>query len=303
MGERKRGLGRGLSALLPGSERGLQHVRTVDIAPNPQQPRQSFDPAALAELVESIREHGVLQPLIVAPIQPAPDSGPRYRLVVGERRLRAARLAGLERVPALVREADSRDSLEIALVENLQRQDLNPVEEALAYQELISAFSLTQEEVGRRAGRSRPAVANSLRLLKLPPEVLEMVRSGSLSEGHARALLALADAARMPLLAQEVVNRRLSVRETEALVARRWPAASEVEAPRRPPPDQLARSLEEGLRGRLGTKVSVHRGRRGGKLVIHFYSDEELDSIYRTILGDDRAWPVPLGNRWEAPPR
>jgi len=289
MGERKRGLGRGLSALLPGSERGLQHVRTVDIAPNPQQPRQSFDPAALAELVESIREHGVLQPLIVAPIQPAPDSGPRYRLVVGERRLRAARLAGLERVPALVREADSRDSLEIALVENLQRQDLNPVEEALAYQELISAFSLTQEEVGRRAGRSRPAVANSLRLLKLPPEVLEMVRSGSLSEGHARALLALADAARMPLLAQEVVNRRLSVRETEALVARRRPAASEVEAPRRPPPDQLARSLEEGLRGRLGTKVSVHRGRRGGKLVIHFYSDEELDSIYRTILGDDRA--------------
>lgn len=289
MTERKWGLGRGLAALLPNADRGLQQLPISDIAPNPQQPRRSIGEERLAELAESIREHGVIQPIVVSPLVPPLSTGQHYRLVVGERRLRAAALAGLDSVPALVRDVNSRDSLEIALVENLQRQDLNPIEEAQAYQELMASFSLTQEEVAQRVGKSRSAIANSLRLLKLPSHILDMVRDGLLSEGHARALLALPDEALITRLAQEVVARGLSVRQTEAMAGKlllETEQRSEQQQLPRKTADPLTAAIEEQLRTRLGTKVNLQRGKRGGRLVIHFYSDEELDAIYRAILGN-----------------
>ena len=284
--DRKRALGRGLSALLPEAEQGSRQVPIGEIALNPQQPRQQVDEATLSELVESIRAHGVLQPLIVAPMSPH-EGGKRFLLVAGERRLRAARLAGLESVPALVRDLDARTRLEVALIENLQREDLNPVEAAQAYQQLLSEFGLTQEEVAQRVAKSRSAVANSLRLLKLPPEVLGLLRQGSLSEGHARALLPLPTLAATKRAAQHVVDAGLSVRQTEAMVAQMLAAAEPQAEVRAAPADARTASLEEALRGRLGTKVTLQRGRRGGKVIIHFYSEEELDTICQAIVGEE----------------
>jgi len=285
MVDRKRGLGRGLSALLPGTEPGLQLVPLSEIATNPMQPRQRFAEDSLQELADSIREHGVLQPLLVTPLVPSRPTGEHYQLVVGERRLRAARMAGLEKVPVLVRGLSSRESLEVALVENLQRQDLNPVEEAQAFQELMLAFGLTQEEVAGRVGRSRSAVANSLRLLKLPEPVLTMLQDGRLSEGQARPLLALASDDAIIRTAQQVVDGDLTARQCERLVRELLAPAFHHRPPQAPKPQPT--QLEEQLRRRLGTKVNLVRTRRGGKLVIHFYSDEELDSIVRSIVGSD----------------
>ncbi|MHB0876923.1 MAG: ParB/RepB/Spo0J family partition protein [Anaerolineae bacterium] len=286
MVERKKALGRGLSALLPEAEPALQQVSVSEIAFNPHQPRQRIDETALAELVDSVREHGVLQPLILCPV-PA-ESGKRYVVVAGERRLRAAQLAGLAYVPALVRDLDAKARLEVALIENLQREDLNAVEASQAYQQLLTEFGLTQEEVAHRVGKSRSAVANSLRLLKLPTEVLSLLRSGQLTEGHARALLALPTPTAIRHTAQEVLDRGLSVRQTEALVSHRLDeaGAGRKESKRTPARDPHSAALEEAMRGRLGTKVVLQRGRRGGKVVIHYYSDEELDTIYRAIVGE-----------------
>jgi len=289
MAERKRALGRGLSALLPEVGPELQQVPVTEIAPNPMQPRQRIDETALSELVASIREHGVLQPLILAPSGPNAEPGIRYHVVAGERRLRAAQLAGLSTVPALVRDLDARSRLEVALIENLQREDLNPVEAAQAYQQLLTEFGLTQDEVAKRVGKSRPAIANALRLLKLPADLLSLVRSGQLSEGHARALLALPTPTAMRQAAQEVISRALSVRQTEALVAARTAKTGEEGRPakRALASDPHLATLEAGLRSRLGTKVVLQRSRRGGRVVIHYYSDEELDAIYRAIVGDE----------------
>jgi ParB family transcriptional regulator, chromosome partitioning protein len=294
----KSGLGRGLDALIPGDEEKAAGVQQVDvnlIVPNPRQPRQSMDQQALQELADSIKEHGVIQPLIVSEVEPGSEQaagGADYQLIAGERRLTAARLAGLKTVPVIVREATAQQVLEIALVENVQRADLNPLEEATAFQALVSEFGLSQQEVADRVGKSRVAVANILRLLRLPNRVKALLVDGVLSEGHARALLALDDDDAMSRAAEQVVTRELTVRQTEELVRRLQAVADTAQAVSDEPnaaedPDiSHTRRLEEAFRGALGTKVSLTRGRRGGKLVIHFYSDEELSSIYEHIVGE-----------------
>ncbi len=302
MSAQPRGLGRGLGALIPTAADaasvagdapaaqaapGILMVPVDDIVPNPLQPRAAIAADSLAELADSIRQHGVIQPLILTRSQPA---GPApYQLIAGERRWRAARLAGMAAVPAVVREASSQEQLELALVENLQRSDLNALEEAAAYHSLVSDFGLTQEAVAARVGRSRVAVANILRLLRLTGPVKELLLSGALTEGHARALLGLPDADLLVQAAQQVVARDLTVRQTEELV-RRLSASLEpatVEPDEEAPADPATRRLEEAFRGALGTKVTLQRGRHGGKLVIHFYSDEELQTIYEHIVGNE----------------
>lgn len=278
----KRGLGRGLGALIPTSAAEAETLDVDLIVSNPHQPRSAVDPESLASLAESIREHGVIQPLLVTRVQPEGGGPAVYQLIAGERRLQAARLAGLARVPVVVKEASSSDVLELALVENLQRADLNPLEEAQAFRRLVDQFGLTQETIAARVGRSRTAVANALRLLTLSDELKASLARGEISEGHARALLGLPSEAQRRQAWQRVVERGLSVRETEALV-RQWPATARRKAPRRRPDPEVA-DLEERLRAALGTRVSLRRGRRGGRLTIHFYSDEELEALLGRLL-------------------
>ncbi len=279
----KTGLGRGLGALIPGGG-GVDEVDIDLIAPNPEQPRQRFDEAALEELAASIREHGLLQPLVVTRL--VADSGAvSYRLIAGERRLLAARRAGLARVPVVVRETTPRGLLELALVENLQRADLGPLEEAQAYRRLAEEFGLSQAEIAARVGKSRVAVANALRLLSLPEPIKEGLSSGQISEGHARALLGLPDAAARLRAYAEVTARALSVRQTEELVRRLRAAPPPTRAPRRPDPDLSA--IEERLRAALGTQVRLERSRKGGRIVIQFYGDEDLTALVTRLLGDE----------------
>lgn len=284
---RKGGLGRGLEVLIPGeATAGSQEIEVGAIDPNPLQPRSTIDSATLTELVESIRQHGLLQPLLVTR-RATGERGAPYILVAGERRWRAAQLAGLLTVPVIVREAAPQSLLELALVENLQRQDLNPLEEAEAYRHLAERFGLTQEQIAQRVGRSRVAVSNLIRLLALPLSIKEALAAGTLSEGHARALLALTDDAQRLAAFQLAKDRGLTVRQTEDMV-RRWgrepqPTLPPSSAPARPDPDQ--RQVEDLLRTALGTRVELRRGPAGhGRLVIHFYSDEELDALYRLLI-------------------
>jgi ParB family chromosome partitioning protein len=277
----RRALGRGLDALIPAAETraGAADIPVARISPNPHQPRQSIDEESLAELVASIREHGVIQPLIVTQV------GDEYQLIAGERRWRAAQLAGLVTLPALVKETTPQQMLELALVENLQRADLNPLEEAGAYRELIDEFGLTQEQVAGRVGKSRTAVANTLRLLRLPEEVKQALAAGRISEGHARALLALPSG---PLQRQAlgiILQRGLNVRQTEELVRRMQAEAPEAGATTRPLSPQ-DRDAVDKFQARLGTKVNLVRSKQGGRLVIHFYSEEELQAIYEAIVGE-----------------
>jgi ParB family chromosome partitioning protein len=283
---RKSGLGKGLDALIPAGEEfpapggGVLQVSTGDIQPNPRQPRMDIDVEGLKELADSIKEHGVLQPLIVA----KPKAGSGYLLIAGERRLEAARLAGLSRVPVIVRQADERQGLEWALIENLQRTDLNPLEAAAGYRQLAEDFGLSHEEIANRLGKSRTAVTNTLRLLKLPPAVRQALAEGVIREGHARALLALPSQQAQSAALQTVVKRELNVRQTEELVRRLSGERRPSRPPPARPPEEIA--LEEQLSGSLGTRVTVKRGRRGGSLVIRFYSDEELNAIVDRLLGD-----------------
>ncbi|MBC7224029.1 MAG: ParB/RepB/Spo0J family partition protein [Anaerolineae bacterium] len=289
MAAKKRGLGRGLDALIPqatGPEvPGVMEVPVDRVFPNPYQPRQAHDAEALRELAESIREHGVLQPLIVTEVRPDdPLDPPRYQLVTGERRWRAAQLAGLQTVPVLVKETTPQQMLELALVENIQRADLSPLEEAQAYAQLMEEFGLTQEQVAARVGKSRAAVANTVRLLRLPQAVKEALAAGEITEGHARALLALPEE-RMQRQALEAIRKRgLNVRQTEALVRRLLQPARPA-----PPPEPETRALEDRLRAALGTPVRLHRGRKGGRLVIRFFSDEELQAIYERLVGPEES--------------
>ncbi|HYO49510.1 MAG TPA: ParB/RepB/Spo0J family partition protein [Chloroflexia bacterium] len=313
----KGGLGRGLGALIPQSPTeqesatqeappiqeaapdistlettpatpGLLDIPIHAISPNPRQPRQAIQADALEGLAASIREHGVLQPLVV--MQAEEQGG--YNLIAGERRWRAAILAGCESVPAIIKEATSREMLEIALVENLQRADLNPLEEAAAYRSLVEEFGMRQEEVAERVGKARSAVANSLRLLRLPAPVQESLALGLISEGHARAMLQVPSEHEQLRLLEHVVADGLNVRQTEALARRLAdrPAQQQEEeaAPQQDVPlyNEL-HDLEDRFRSALGTKVQLSRSRRGGKLVIYFYSDEELDRIYGTIVGEE----------------
>ena len=277
----KKGLGKGLGALIPGVEpsadsHGLK-VEIDRIAPNPLQPRRSFDEAKIDELTASVRDQGVIQPILVRRV------GEGYELIAGERRLRAARKAGLTDVPVVVREAGNSESLELALIENLQREDLNPMEEASAYQRLQEEFELTQEEIAHKVGKSRPAVANSVRLLLLPKEAQQLVVAGKLPAGHARALLGLEGEAMILAAAREVTAKGLSTRETERLVAR-------LKAGRRrrktlPISDPDLRSLIERLQRSLGTKVRLlHRSGSGrGKLEIEYYSLADLERLTRIM--------------------
>ncbi|TAK24214.1 MAG: ParB/RepB/Spo0J family partition protein [Chloroflexota bacterium] len=278
-------LGRGLGALLPNSG-GTSDADIDAIVRNPRNPRQHVDPATLRELAESIRVHGVLQPLVVREVPGGPSR--RFELIAGERRWHAARLAGLQRVPVVVKDVTPQAQIELALVENIQRADLSPLEEAAAYRQLIEEFGLTHEALATRVGKNRVTITNTLRLIALPEAVKTALAATEITEGHARALLALPnDEARIQALRQ-VKNLRLSVRQAEELV-RRWGEGSRAEAPggdasREGRVASLeTRALEEQLRTTLGTKVLIRRGRRGGTVVIHFYSDEELEGIVDLI--------------------
>jgi len=275
---RGRGLGRGLAALIPGTGAGVDEIDVDLIVPNPHQPRLSVDEAELQSLADSIREHGVIQPLLVS----ASERDGVYQLIAGERRLRAARLAGLKRVPVVVKEAASAELLELALVENLQRQDLSPLEEAQAYRRLHDEFTMTQEAIGARVGRSRAAVANAMRLLSLSDEMKDSLALGEMTEGHARALLGIEDEAARREVWRQVKDRGLTVRHTEELgrraVATRAAPAHAVPEAYRAEPDVSA--VEARVRAALGTKVELRRRANGrGQLVLHFYSDEELNAL------------------------
>lgn len=282
------GISTGTDTYAPNGE-GVRHLPLDHISPNPQQPRSHFDPTALEELAASIRTHGILQPLIVTANPNAPTS---FWLIAGERRWRAARLAELESVPAIVREASPLQLVEWALVENVQRADLSPLEEAAAYQTLIDAFTMTQAEVGQRVGKSRAAIANTIRLLQLPLDVQQALMDGKLSAGHARALLGLPNENLIRLALEQVVSRGLSVRQTEELVKQLTAQISEAataEAKTQETGEESQLShMENHFRSILGTRVNLSRNRDGsGKLVVHFYSDEELSQIYQLIAGDD----------------
>jgi ParB family chromosome partitioning protein len=262
-------------------------VPVASIQPNPRQPRTHFDDATLDELAASIREHGIIQPLVLTVDPQRPD---RYWLIAGERRWRAAQRAGLQTAPAIVREANPQQLVELALIENLQRADLNPLEEAAAYQTLMAEFGLTQAEVADRVGKSRSAVANAVRLLGLPPEVQHALVDGVVTAGHARALLALPGSAQIHTAFAEVTRRELNVRQTEALVKRLLAAEEAPPAPPEPDPRiqaEVAR-MEDRFRRVLGTRVSlVRNGDGSGRLVVHFYNEGDLESIYAQIAGPD----------------
>jgi ParB family chromosome partitioning protein len=278
----RRGLGKGLEALIPMAEEpasGLTEIPVAAITPNPMQPRGAVDPDALAELAASIDRHGLIQPLIVT--QQGPE---RYQLIAGERRWQAARMSGLALVPAIVKEATPQEALELALVENIQRADLNPLEEASAFKQLVDEFGLTQEQVADRVGKSRVAVTNTMRLLRLPAEAKQALADGTIREGHARALLALPTPEAQIAALKTVTGKALSVRQTEELVRR---LVAEPPPPKeKKPVSPETQALEEDFRGVLGTKVDLRRNRKGqGRLVIHFYSEEELQTIYDVIVG------------------
>ena len=276
----KHGLGRGLGALLSPSEPaplaaaamiggGIQDISVGDIVPNPQQPRKDFEINALSELAASLRQSGVIQPVVVR------RAGQGYQLIVGERRWRAAKLAGLEKIPAVIREATDAESLELALIENLLREDLNPIEEAEAYQKLLAQFAWTQEELAERVGKDRSSIANCLRLLKLPESIQADLRAGRLTMGHARALLSLASAADQLRLREEILAHSWSVRATEEDVQRK-----RSQLPRRP----LRRSpemgaLEDTLREALVTRVRLVGNERRGRIEIAYTSREDLDRL------------------------
>ena len=288
------GLGRGLDALIPRATGAPAAEVPIELVQrNPYQPRSAFGEEELAELAASIATHGVIQPIVV---RGSATGG--YDLIAGERRLRAARMAGLTQIPAVIRDSTANELLELALVENVQRADLNPIEEASAYRELIDGFGLTHEAVAQRVGKSRVAISNALRLLDLAPETREAIIEGRISEGHGRALAALTIPELQRAVLQVVLDRQLSVRQTEELVRRKRDAGPA--RAKRALSDDLA-DLEAHLRGILATKVGIVRTRKGGRLVIDFYSDEELDRIYAIItrgvtgsapIGD--AQPIPV---------
>ncbi len=277
----RRGLGRGLDALLGATSApaasGLTQIRVDAIRPNPQQPRKTFAASSLAELEQSIRELGVLVPVIVRPLGTAPSAG--FELIAGERRWRAAAAARLETIPAIVRDADDRSSLELAVVENLQREDLDPIEEAMGFQHLIDEYGFTQERLAERIGKSRPAVTNALRLLGLSDPLKAKLREGLISFGHAKALLAIAPALREEIAAR-IVRDGLSVRDVERLGERRKPASKATVA-RAKSPDLEA--LEARLRYALGSPVVLVPGPAGGRIEVRYSSDDDLTRILDII--------------------
>jgi ParB family chromosome partitioning protein len=289
---KKTGLGRGLDALIPAgdfspesdvatSTGAVDSLPVTAISPNPRQPRSQMDQVELEELAISIRKNGILQPLIVAPT----DEPGKYTLIVGERRLVAASMAGLDAVPVIVRQASEQERLELALIENVQRSDLTPLEAAEAYRQLAEDFNLSHEQISEQVGKSRVSITNTLRLLKLPEDVRKALAVGEISEGHARALLGLPTDQAQSAVLQAILKHELNVRKTEDLVRKylgQRPPSTSKQAPK---PD--VSYLEERLRQRLGTRVSLHPHKNGGTLVIHYYSEEELDALVLRILGQN----------------
>ncbi len=278
-----KGLGKGLGALLgdfdepTAANSPYQLLPIHKVEPNPDQPRQDFDPEELEALAESIEAHGIIQPLTVRELA----SG-YYQIIAGERRWRAARIANLQEVPAVIIEADDQKAMELALIENLQRQDLNPVEEALGYQALMSEHNMTQEEAAQRVGKSRPAVANTLRLLNLCPEVLEKVRSGELSAGHARAVLVLKEPKKQQQAAQKIIALGLSVRQAELLCKNMTREPAEI--PEKPLQVDYIAECEKTLSRHLGRGVKIVSGKRKGRFELEFYSQEDLQVLLDTLM-------------------
>jgi len=282
----KRGLGRGLQALLPnvaetddGKEKIIE-LSVKEIRVNKNQPRRFFNEEKLNELALSIKEHGVVQPIIVRRL----DDG-KYELVAGERRWRASQIIGLKKIPAIIKQLSSKETSEIALIENIQREDLNPIEEAAAYKALMEEFGLTQEVLSQRVGKSRPFIANTVRLLSLPENVRNLVSQGSISAGHARALIALPGKKDQEELAQKVAQRGLSVRQTEKTI-RDILADKKREKSKLIVKDPNLNELEERLTRRFSTKVRIARGSKSGKIEIEYYGDEELQRLLETLLGE-----------------
>lgn len=286
-----RALGKGLGALIPQLEeddlQNTQEISIEDIETNPYQPRRHFDPESLQELAASIKEHGVLQPLLVR------KKDPGYQLIAGERRLRAAKQAGLSTVPVVVKALDDRTVMEIALVENLQREDLNPLEEAEAYQRLITEFNLTQEEVAKAVGKSRPAIANTLRLLNLPEPIQQLVANGQLTMGHARALLSLERPEKQLYISEKIITEKLSVRETEEIVrqtrlsgvSRETPGEEEEKKQKeRQKIDPNLQAIIDDMTRLFGTKVRIKKNGERGKIEIEYYSPEEFERITEILL-------------------
>ncbi len=283
----RKALGKGIEALIPDFEEGVpesEHTGgSVDllideIVPNRLQPRKHFDDEKFNELERSIREHGVLQPVIV-------QKGKKgYELVVGERRWRASKKAGLKKIPAIIREVTDTESLEIALIENLNRQDLNPIEEADGYARLANDLGLTQEKIAKRMGKSREAVANTIRLLKLPRKVKEDMIAGKLTMGHARALLGLSTEKEIEAMRRKIVGQMLTVRQTEAQVTQTKGETGNPAVKKKAKKDIFIRNLEMELERRLGTRVEIAPGKKGGKLIITYYSDDDLERIRGMVV-------------------
>ena len=285
MAVKNKGLGRGLDALLDEIEepqeqkQGKLEVDLYDIDTNPNQPRKTFDPEKLSELAASVKRHGVVQPILVK------KNGARYTIVAGERRYRAARQAGLMKVPVVVTDIDESAVMEISLIENIQRENLNPIEEAAAIKLLMEQHDLTQEEVSERVGKSRPAIANALRLLTLAKSVQKMVKDGKLSAGHGQMLAGVGDPRIQMELAEKCVEGDWSVRRLEDEL--RFAEMPKRKKKEKPEPTPEFRNAMHRMRAELGTKVSVQGSEDKGKLIIHYYSREDLDRIYRTIVGNE----------------
>lgn len=277
-----KGLGKGLGSLFGDEvpqENTVSRLNVREIEPNPAQPRRDFDQVSLAELAESIRQNGVISPIAVR----RSENG--YQIVAGERRWRACRLAGLDQIPALIVEADDQLAFEMAMIENLQREDLNPMEEAEGYRELMERFGATQESIAERVGKSRPAVANALRLLTLPEQLVDLVRSGKLSQGHARTLLGLSDRQTMVEAAQMVLDQSLSVRQTEKLVKKLEQLAKGGQKPAAANNNQIyLEELEHRLAQATGRKINISQGKEKGKITIEFYGNDDLETVTQALL-------------------
>jgi len=284
----RRALGKGISALIPQQAEGVAErtknivfLRLDQVKPNPFQPREDFKAEAMEELVQSIREKGVIQPILVR------TKGDAYELIAGERRLRAAQILNLPEIPALVKEVEDRDSLELALIENIQRQELNPIEEARAFQYLLEKFQLTQDEISEVMGKARVTITNVLRLLKLPLEVQEEIKNGRLTFGHGKVLLEIEDANLQRRVCQEVIANSLSVRELETIVkTKRLRNPAKVAARVVSEKEPLVRILEEQLQQALATKVKIAKNRKRGTIAIEFYSQEDLERIVKKVRGE-----------------
>jgi len=278
----KKGLGKGLEALISSTNQLEENNRNVlelkinDVEPNAEQPRKVFDQEKLETLAQSIKEHGVVQPIVVR------KEGARYIIVAGERRWRASKMAGLKTIPVVVKDLTDKEVMEIALIENLQREDLNPIEEAEAYQRLMNEFQMTQEDVSKVVGRSRSAIANSVRLLSLAKEVQEMISEGRLTSGHARTLITINDNQRQKELAPQIIEKGLNVRDTEKLAAKEDKRSVPKKAAKSKDKPEVT-DLVENLKMIFGTKIELQRGKDKGKIVIEYYSDEEFDRIIELL--------------------